>query len=269
MLTEEIFDKYFNKSKLNHAYLLKTNDQNKAIQIAKKIFSYGNHDDNINELIEENVYSDLKIIKPDGQWIKKEQIIDLQSEYKVKSVYDGKRIYIIANAENLNKSSGNTLLKFLEEPNEDIIALLITENKNKVLDTIVSRCEYISIDSNNDDNHDNYEEALELCLLLEKNKKMFNIDLNHKLEECTDRLLIKELFQKMITIYEQCLLKQYNAHQYLTIEEDVFDKIYKNNTIDSIIKKMQSLMFAVDILDYNVNLKLLVDKLLILMFGVE
>ena len=50
-------------------------------------------------------------------------------------------LFIIYNAEKLNTSSANTILKFLEEPEENIIAVLTTDNRYQVLDTILSRCQ--------------------------------------------------------------------------------------------------------------------------------
>ena len=58
---------------------------------------------------------------------------------------DNKLIYIIDPAEKLNPASANTILKFLEEPPEGIVAILITENKYNVLETIVSRCQCLSL----------------------------------------------------------------------------------------------------------------------------
>ena len=58
----------------------------------------------------------MEIIKTEAQSIKKEEILQLKEKFKTKSVYNSKRIYIIEEAEKLNSSSANTLLKFLEEP---------------------------------------------------------------------------------------------------------------------------------------------------------
>ncbi len=266
---DDIFAKYFNADKISHAYLLNTNDVQKVIELAKYIFHLSDVTDNINNLIDNNIYPDLRIIKPDGQWIKKEQILELQEEYKVRSIYNNKRIYIINNAENLNKSSGNTLLKFLEEPNPEIVALLITNNKNKVLPTIVSRCQYISLDSNSETVPIDLDDALDCCLIIEKDKQLANLQLVQKINMYEDRLKIKELFSQMTLIYEKRLLEKYNIDNKLTIDETKFDKIAKNNTIEEVIKKMQSLIFFIDAMDYNVNIKLLVDKLLIMMYGVD
>ena len=58
-------------------------------------------------------------------------------------------IYIIKNCEKLNSSSANCILKFLEEPEDDIIAILLTDNINMVLPTIKSRCQILNFKNNN------------------------------------------------------------------------------------------------------------------------
>ena len=50
------------------------------------------------------------------------------------------RIILIDNAEYLNQSSGNALLKVIEEPNEKLIFILVHDISSKLLDTIKSRC---------------------------------------------------------------------------------------------------------------------------------
>ena len=50
------------------------------------------------------------------------------------------RIILIDNAEYLNQSSGNALLKVIEEPNEKLIFILVHDISCKLLDTIKSRC---------------------------------------------------------------------------------------------------------------------------------
>ena len=45
----------------------------------------------------------------------------------------------------MNQSASNVLLKFLEEPSDNIIGFLITNNLKLILPTIKSRCEVITI----------------------------------------------------------------------------------------------------------------------------
>ena len=53
---------------------------------------------------------------------------------------NSERIVLIDNAENLNLNSLNALLKIIEEPNENIIFIIIFDNNKKILDTLKSRC---------------------------------------------------------------------------------------------------------------------------------
>ena len=50
------------------------------------------------------------------------------------------RFILIDNIENLNKNSVNALLKIIEEPNENIYFILISNNEAKILPTLRSRC---------------------------------------------------------------------------------------------------------------------------------
>ena len=84
----------------------------------------------------------LTIIKPAGEYIKKEQIIDLQNDFGLTS--EAKKIFIIYEADKMTSSSANSLLKFLEEMNENTYGVLITENANRLLSTIKSRCQVIN-----------------------------------------------------------------------------------------------------------------------------
>ena len=100
---------------------------------------------NICKLIDEGNFPDLEIIEADGMQIKKKQLLSLKEEYQNFSLIGRRRVYIIREADKLNPSSANTILKFLEEPEEGIIAILLTKNRYQVLDTILSRCQILSL----------------------------------------------------------------------------------------------------------------------------
>ena len=142
-------------NKYSHAYLFESNGNKDvydlAISFAKCLLcpkNYSNYkackDCKQCERIDKKCFTDLKIIEADGLWIKKEQLDELQKEFSTKSLESNKKVYIINNAEKLNVQTSNSLLKFLEEPEENIIAILITDNIYQLLDTIISRCQIIS-----------------------------------------------------------------------------------------------------------------------------
>ena len=267
---EDVISKYFNLSNIGHAYLLKTNDYLKVIDIAKDILKKSNlNEPNIENLIDEGIYPDLLVIEPDGQWIKKEQILNLKNKFKTKSSYNGKQIYIIKNAENLNKSSGNTLLKFLEEPEENIIALLVTSNKTKVLETIVSRCQYIVLDSNVESIEKDKNQVIDIINIMEDKKQKAALDVLNYLEQFADKNEIKEFLMDVINMYDQIMLEILGVSEKKQEYEELFDKISKNNKIEDIKRRINGLIYIIDSLEYNINIKLLVDKLMISMFGVD
>lgn len=151
-------DKIIDNGRISHAYLFEVDNYEddlsyiysfiKMILCKCKYGDLANNDNKIINLIDSNNYPDLYVIKPDGSSIKKGQLIDLQKEYSNKSLLDNKRIYIIEECEKMNQSSANTILKFLEEPEDDVVAILIADNRYHVIDTIISRCQIISLKEN-------------------------------------------------------------------------------------------------------------------------
>lgn len=89
-------------------------------------------------------YSDMIYLDGSTKAIKKEDIMKLQSAFSKTGLEGkGKKIYILDHAENATVDALNSLLKFLEEPNSDMIAILLVEALDRVLPTIVSRCQII------------------------------------------------------------------------------------------------------------------------------
>lgn len=124
------------KNKINHAYMFEGIEG-----IGKKKFT-----GELSKILlnSENVDSspDYINIYPDGSSIKIAQIRKLQTDIIIKPHKDYK-IYIINDAEKMTIEAQNALLKTLEEPPGYAIMILITSNKEALLDTIKSRCEII------------------------------------------------------------------------------------------------------------------------------
>lgn len=73
--------------------------------------------------------------------ISKDMVDSLQERFSKTAVEkNGQRVYIIRNCENATVAAQNSMLKFLEEPGAGITAILITDNINRLLPTILSRC---------------------------------------------------------------------------------------------------------------------------------
>ena len=88
-------------------------------------------------------HPDIIQIKPAGQLINIAQVRDLCSTLALKPYEAGTRIAILHDAQSMNPSAGNALLKILEEPPERTVLVLIATQTQDLLPTIVSRCQQI------------------------------------------------------------------------------------------------------------------------------
>lgn len=145
----------FTSNKINHAFLLSglkgSPIKESAIYVAQSLVC-----ENPQPLACEECLSCLRIanqsyadfIYIDGELgtIKKEEIENLQSSFAKSGVEaKGLKIYIINQLEKATSSATNSLLKFLEEPYEDVVGILTTQNQSQILETIVSRSQVLRI----------------------------------------------------------------------------------------------------------------------------
>ncbi|MBQ8299381.1 MAG: DNA polymerase III subunit delta' [Clostridia bacterium] len=95
--------------------------------------------------------SDFKIIYPTKNVIKVDEIRDFCSELFLLPTKSKRKVFIIDDAECMNEQAQNALLKVLEEPPLYATIILITANKEKLLNTIKSRVIEIQFDFLTDD----------------------------------------------------------------------------------------------------------------------
>ena len=272
---------YYHENKISHVYLVETNNVELCLEdlkkIVKQIFCVGKYQENCTEcnicnLIDQNYLPSLAIIEPDGSTIKKEQILELKRNFSTVPIYTKDNIYIIKNAEAMTQSSANTMLKFLEEPEEHIMGFFITSNLNNVIPTIRSRCEVIkamydvhelNIDSVFDDNNSEFLNiAMTYLEKLEVEKKdsiMYNRSI--LLGKISAREDIKKLFQIILIIYEEFLKNSLNL-------PSKYQKFAKNNFLSSynnkaLLKRVNLVAQFLEDISSNVNLELLLDKFVI------
>lgn len=261
----DYIDKIIEYKRVSHAYLIEIDNDKDMIYIYDFIkmilcdclYQKIDKNNNIVKLIDNNNYPDIKIIEPDGNWIKKTQLLELQKEYNNKSLLGKKRIYIINKAERLNSSSANTMLKFLEEPEEDIIALLITDNRYHVLDTILSRCQILNLkeDIYNIEKEDEIMDLIE-CFI---NPNNFFLQYNYLMnKEIVDKTIFKEKLQKIEHIFINYL--NYKFEKSLEKSEEDLNVLLKKCDDKDIIKYISIIEEELPKLEFNVNFKLWLDS---------
>lgn len=89
--------------------------------------------------IEHGNYEDLYVVEAEGMSVKDEQVAKLQEELRKKPLGE-RNLAIIKDADTMTPRAQNRLLKTLEEPFEGTVMLLLSENRENLLDTVKSRC---------------------------------------------------------------------------------------------------------------------------------
>jgi len=269
-----IINNAINGNKISHAYMFEIDaniDQDVFIKDVCKTLILRNKDidNNICNLIDSNNYANIKIIKPDGLWIKKEQILEVQSDFKKESFDNNLKIYIIEDATKLNKSSANTLLKFLEEPEQNIVAILITKNKYSVISTIMSRCININLIKKDFININNNDISYKFVELIEKYKDkslpyLYQLILENNLERTQFNIVLEDV-QK---IYNDLLHDNNNIDEkYGYFFENSLKDIEYEKDNKLMIKKIEAIQKNADYIRYNVNIKTILDKIIIDIYG--
>lgn len=84
---------------------------------------------------------DLQIIEPEPnkKIIGIDQVREMISQLSLSSFLDKYKVAIIKQAELLNQEAQNALLKILEEPEDKVVIILLSNDENKLLPTILSR----------------------------------------------------------------------------------------------------------------------------------
>lgn len=267
----EYITKYIKNDRINHAYMIETNYSDK-VTLAKELVKQIIKNDNvtIDDMIKND---DLVIISSDTNLILVKEIEALKEKFKTKSIYDKKRIYIIDGAEKLNDSSSNKLLKFLEEPEQNIVAILLTNNKNKVINTIISRCQLLRfmLNENKFETMDPlYIECMfDFIMNIEENKEAAIAFPNRmNLKNLNDRKYCFDFLNNLLYIYDDVL--NYKVGKKINYFDNNIDKleiINSNNNTEEIMRKINAINSCIYRLKFNPNIRLLLDKLIMLMTG--
>lgn len=81
--------------------------------------------------------------------IKEEDLNIVSSFISLVPFESPRRVVLIRNAENLNNTASNKLLKLIEQDNSNAVFILLAVDTSKIIPTVVSRCKILSLDSYN------------------------------------------------------------------------------------------------------------------------
>lgn len=259
------------ENKLAHAFLLETNNDlkcyNDVVTFIKMMNCPQSYEENCDKdcnlcnLINNNELPSFIVIEPDGQVIKKEQILNLMRKFSTKPIFSKYNVYIIKQADRFNSSAANTILKFLEEPEDNIIGFFITNNKENVLSTIRSRCQIVNAEyeENGFVIEEEYLEQVKLYLnyiFTNDDVVLFNkVNMSNLYD---DRKKWEMFFLTMLFYIKNCCfeksvdkievinkIKSQQAIKIISLIEQILKYIKSNVNIDMILDK-----FVIEMRDY-------------------
>ncbi len=252
-MLDKILKKQIDENKIFHAYIFE-GENNLVIdqykEFAKKLYSKETNID-INNLVE--------LIEAENENISIEQIRDLNRKVFNKPSKLKYNLYVIKDAHFMRTEAQNAMLKTLEDLPDYSIVILLTNNRYKLLDTIISRCQLISLNAR------------------------ASLDLDSELGKSTIHLLKEALSNKYYFINkEKNLLKELsnNKSEFLNLLSKIFidAKFSDTSSIESLeyknllnrmsvflISEIEEILIKIEnirkLMDVKINFQLAVEDL--------
>ena len=191
--------------------------------------------------IESENYPDVITLDGSKATIKKEDVLNIEERFE-KTAFETKgiMIYIIHLVENMTLEAVNSILKFIEEPEDEVYAFLTTNNINNVLPTIVSRCQTLNLKSV--DRKEIIQESIDLSINPEE-AELLSYFYNDS--ELIYDLLKDEDESENYFISKKAVLGLLNALSEGNYKDAIY---YEQKEIVPLIKTKEEMRFFIDLL---------------------
>ncbi|EIE39292.1 DNA polymerase III subunit delta [Mycoplasmopsis canis] len=234
-------EKLVQSNKLSHLYIINTQKvANTKKEILKLINAINSSDLKIDEYINyelDNIFPNIFYLDGNSNKIKKEDLNYFFERLNLSSLMDPYqyKVGIIENLESTSLEGLNSILKEIEEPGENISIFIFSNNIKKLLPTILSRAQIVTLDEEDlsevykeFDSH--FDAFVEVCVLFSNN----NIS---RAKEFSNKSY-NEIFDKYVKIMQNAYKKQNFFYSlYVSLNEDLEkDKQERNIFILNLIK---------------------------------
>lgn len=182
----------------------------------------------------------FRFINPEGQGIKIDDIRDFNQELAFSNYNSDRRYFIFFNSDLATISAQNAALKSIEEPPKNTQIVLMTSTLEKLLPTIVSRCEVISLKKSVYEKQNQDKNTTDVYKTILKSKHYELIDLANNYKERSEALLF---LNKLLAC--------------LNFELNTSTSNFKNK---SIANHLRIILETMKQLNQNVNVKLALEN---------
>ncbi|GAB6099722.1 DNA polymerase III subunit delta' C-terminal domain-containing protein [Halanaerocella petrolearia] len=236
-LAVSILQNSLRQDRLSHAYLFTgvegVGKDIAAFEFAKAVNCRSKVDDACDNCIScrkvtSGNHPDIKKLQPDGSSIKIDQMRAFQQEILYKPYESKKKIYVIHQAEKMTSEAANSLLKTLEEPPKHGIIILLTNNIDQLLPTVISRCQLVRFNR--------------ISSQLIREKLGFDYELTEEREQLITSLAAGRLKKAINLVEDEEQLEQRNEIMELIVSFSDLDQLQ----IFSIVKELLSYKESID-----------------------
>lgn len=144
-------DRLVREDRLAHGYVVEGDPLGAgklfALDLIVSLFAHhtGTDPSRLRHRIEGRMHPDVRWVEPRGA-LRQIMVLDMDAALRMvqeKSFEGGWKAVVFLAADRLNPSSGNKLLKSLEEPPPRTVFLLVTDSPEQLLPTLRSRCQFL------------------------------------------------------------------------------------------------------------------------------
>lgn len=276
----EILKKAIDLGRINHFYLFEgekgTGKTDLALAFYKAILcKTGGSEacDKCSSCIKFNTrnHPDFKMLSPTKNFIKKEEVEKMIEDISIIPFEGGKKIFLIEDLDLARPETQNLLLKTLEEPPNYVVIIIVTSNPNKILPTILSRCQMISFYNKDkmgdllasDDYNQIRDEIVDIIDNLIKGNqiKVFtSIDFFVKNKD-----KIVEILDIMLYWFRDLAIYKETEESELLLNKDKIEKLQIHSSLD--ITRIYDIIYKIEItkinIERNVNFNLSIETMLL------
>lgn len=258
----ELLENQVKNNSMSHAYIFEGGIEETRRMYVDFIGNIFLPDNPSHDMWQVENFVDVEILRAEKNIITIDKIRDLKKKVYELPLEGKYKVFVIEEADLMRSEAQNALLKTLEETPEYAIIILTTDNRNKLYDTILSRCQLVSTE---DEGERQYTEE-ELYALIDIFIKAYNGDyyaiVTSKtfFEKFTDRkkeiISMSQRFFSDLALYNIGITDNFSSMYKNKLS--IFDKLSMNK-LEGLILRLENIN---DLLKVNINFQLAMENLL-------
>ncbi len=219
-------------------------------------------------------HPDLHLIKKpsDSTMIKVDTVREIKSKALLFPNEGSKSIFIICEAQLMNPSAQNALLKIFEEPQSHVLFILTCPSKSSLLDTVISRATSYSLgeESAKDDSekaHKAKEKANELLISFIKENELSFVRKTADLQK--DKQFLLDVLKQMSPIIRDCVVFQGGSKEAISDYPETAKLLSSSLTAKKGIMLFNTISELIDCAEKSANHNLTLTRLSSTLYNIK